>query len=357
MDTGVTLVKCDPEARYQVPLNEEDWKILEGLASYLQLIADVTQSDVFIDCPTANPDVALVVAEAKPRTNRSLYKKKVSGQPAIRFNEPGVLEALEKGKPSLGTRGVSQEGVFINQNVVPIFNKENRVIGVLIMERDVSDVVKKEKQVQLLEETTELLTETLIQVAVESGTLPRALHDGLLIVNKEGIIVYANPAAQRLGDILVSSPNRTLQSEGCHISETELCNIVMVDERGEKRVSEEYRTYEYVLSDRIINVSWVPLFRGGFIGGIVLIRDITDVRKKEKELMVKTAVIREIHHRVKNNLQNIVSLLRLQMRREQSEYVKEALSACINRILSIASVHEQLSQRGLEGGMQGKVAF
>ena len=91
------------------------------------------------------------------------------------------------------------------------------------------------------------------------------------------------------------------------------------------RFSEEYRSCEYSVGERIVNVSWVPLLSKGFVGGIVLIRDITDVRKKEKELMVKSAVIREIHHRVKNSLQNIASILRLQMRREQNRTVREAL--------------------------------
>ncbi|AFV10923.1 sensor histidine kinase [Thermacetogenium phaeum DSM 12270] len=342
------LVKADPDGYYQIQLEEDDWEILEGIAANLQLIADVSQCDVFIDCPTNDRDVAIVVAEAKPRTGKSLYKGKVSGQRAIRFNEPGVFEALEKGEPTVGTRAVSQEGVFISQNAVPIFNAKRKVIGVLIRERDISEAMKKEKQVQLLEETTELLTENLLRVAIESGTLPGALHDGLLVVNKDGIIVYVNPSALRLADVIISS-EKTLQSEGNYIAETELCDIVLEKEQdGRMRVSQEYRCCEYSVGDRIVNVSWVPLFRKEFVGGIVLIRDITDVRKKEKELMVKSAVIREIHHRVKNNLQNIASILRLQMRREHNKTVREALGVCINRILSIASVHELLSQSGLE---------
>ena len=343
------LVKADPDGCYQIPLDNEDWEILEVIARNLQLIADVAQCDVFIDCPTDDPDVAIVVAEAKPRTSKSLYKGRVSGQRAIRFNEPGVLEALEKGEPTVGTRAVSQEGVFISQNVVPIFNAKKKVIGVLIREIDISEAMEKEKQVQLLEETTELLTENLLRVAIESGTLPGALHDGLLVVNKDGVIVYVNPSALRLADVIISSKKATLQSEGNNIAETELCDIVLVkDQDGSMRFSEEYRSCEYSVGERIVNVSWVPLLSKGFVGGIVLIRDITDVRKKEKELMVKSAVIREIHHRVKNSLQNIASILRLQMRREQNRTVREALGVCINRILSIASVHELLSQSGLE---------
>lgn len=194
-----------------------------------------------------------------------------------------MLEALEKGEPTVGTRAVSQEGVFISQNVVPIFNAKGKVIGVLIREIDISEAMEKEKQVQLLEETTELLTENLLRVAIESGTLPGALHDGLLVVNKDGVIVYVNPSALRLADVIISSKKATLQSEGNNIAETELCDIVLVkDQDGSMRFSEEYRSCEYSVGERIVNVSWVPLLSKGFVGGIVLIRDITDVRKKKR---------------------------------------------------------------------------
>lgn len=84
------------------------------------------------------------------------------------------------------------------------------------------------------------------------------------------------------------------------------------------------------------------------IGGIILLRDISDIREKEKQLMIKSAVIKEIHHRVKNNLQTIASLLRLQMRRSQSNEIEKVYRESINRINSIAIIHEYLAQDGLE---------
>ena len=64
--------------------------------------------------------------------------------------------------------------------------------------------------------------------------------------------------------------------------------------------------------------------------------------------MIKSAVIKEIHHRVKNNLQTIASLLRLQMRRSNSQEVEKVFRESINRIMSISIIHEVLSQDGLE---------
>lgn len=83
------------------------------------------------------------------------------------------------------------------------------------------------------------------------------------------------------------------------------------------------------------------------IGGIILLRDISDIREKEKQLMIKSAVIKEIHHRVKNNLQTISSLLRLQMRRSSASELEKVYRESINRINSIAIIHEYLAQDGL----------
>ena len=75
-------------------------------------------------------------------------------------------------------------------------------------------------------------------------------------------------------------------------------------------------------------------------------RDITELKKRDEELLVKAAVIKEIHHRVKNNLQTIASLLRLQMRRAKADETKNVLRDCISRVNSIAVVHEFLAQQG-----------
>ena len=64
-------------------------------------------------------------------------------------------------------------------------------------------------------------------------------------------------------------------------------------------------------------------------------------------LVINAAVVREMHHRVKNNLQTIVMLLRLQMSAARNLRAEDVLAETINRILSIAAVHETLSEQGL----------
>jgi two-component sensor histidine kinase len=83
---------------------------------------------------------------------------------------------------------------------------------------------------------------------------------------------------------------------------------------------------------------------GEHLGALVLLRDVTDLRSRDRELVTKDATIREIHHRVKNNLQTVAALLRLQARRIESEEGRLALEEAVRRVGSIAIVHETLSQ-------------
>jgi two-component sensor histidine kinase len=80
------------------------------------------------------------------------------------------------------------------------------------------------------------------------------------------------------------------------------------------------------------------------LGAIVLCRDVSDLRRKERQLVTKDATIREIHHRVKNNLQTVAALLRMQARRIESAEARVALNDATSRVAAIAIVHETLSQ-------------
>src|SRR5690606_24811516 len=88
------------------------------------------------------------------------------------------------------------------------------------------------------------------------------------------------------------------------------------------------------------------------LGALVLVRDVTDLRRRERELLTKDATIREIHHRVKNNLQTVAALLRLQASRVGAGDARSALEDSVRRVGSIAIVHETLSH-----GLDERVDF
>jgi two-component sensor histidine kinase len=93
-----------------------------------------------------------------------------------------------------------------------------------------------------------------------------------------------------------------------------------------------------------IDFTVLPLLQANNrIGAIVLLNNVTELRRRERELVTKDATIREIHHRVKNNLQTVSALLRLQARRIEDPGASAALNEAVRRIASIALVHETLS--------------
>ena len=94
----------------------------------------------------------------------------------------------------------------------------------------------------------------------------------------------------------------------------------------------------------VVQLRAIPLVVNGLrTGALVLVRDVTELRHRERELMTKDATIREIHHRVKNNLQTVAALLRLQARRMDAPEGRAALEEAVRRVGSIATVHETLS--------------
>ncbi len=81
-------------------------------------------------------------------------------------------------------------------------------------------------------------------------------------------------------------------------------------------------------------------------GALVLMRDVSDLRRRDRMLVSMDATIREIHHRVKNNLQTVSSMLRIQGRRLESPEAKAAIDESVRRIQSIAIIHEMLAASG-----------
>ena len=113
------------------------------------------------------------------------------------------------------------------------------------------------------------------------------------------------------------------------------------------------RRVEMENSGGTIELLVLPLIQGSDrIGALVLLQNVTELRRRERELITKDATIREVHHRVKNNLQTVSALLRLQSRRIDDPAASAALNEAVRRIASIALVHETLSS-----GTDASVAF
>jgi two-component sensor histidine kinase len=310
-------------------LSESDISQLEIMAGKLSFIAELTGTDIFIDALTSNGVDAIVLAWAHP-LNTSAYRHNVVGEVAYATQEPAVYQVFKTTEMVRNVRGVNQEGGPIDQTVVPLRNERDRVIGVLIMERDISKEIRQEEQVKFLSQTAEQLSSKLMSLSMTGFTWEEWLGNGIFVINRTGQITYANKNAERMYREYcgIDSLGKDLLSLLSYPSLEDLLKGMKIP------IEMTFRHTSYLLQAH-------PLLTCGAISGcVVSFKDVTELRQKERELNAQSTLIREIHHRVKNNLHNVVALLRLQMGHSESAMVKMEFEACINRILSIARVHD-----------------
>ncbi|MBT0565666.1 sensor histidine kinase [Williamsia sp. CHRR-6] len=179
-----------------------------------------------------------------------------------------------------------------------------------------------------------------------SLSTPRA-GDGFIRIDDTGTVVFASPnalsAVHRMGwtaDLTGNELNAVL---------TELVTDRFVAEDAKRMISDAVagRSGMRIEADArraSVLIRAVPLIpRGQRTGAAVLVRDVTELKRRDRALISKDATIREIHHRVKNNLQSVSALLRLQARRTDNPEARSALTEAVRRVAAIALVHELLS--------------
>jgi two-component system, sensor histidine kinase PdtaS len=245
-------------------------------------------------------------------------------------------------------------GVPVREEAIPV-RHDGEIIAVVTREANLS-MVRSPSQLELTYlqtagELAQMLADGLFPFAGEDPEreLAPRVGDGILRLDPAGVVVYASPNAisayRRLGVVgnIMGRDITTLDLD----AEALLAALA----RGEPRESEVEARGAVVLR------RFIPLVHPDqVVGGIMLVREVTELRRHERLLLYKDATIREIHHRVKNNLQTVASLLRLQSRRLQIEEAKEALDESVRRISSIALVHETLSQESRQRVSFDKVA-
>ena len=185
---------------------------------------------------------------------------------------------------------------------------------------------------------------------------PRA-SDGLIRLDVDGLVTFASPNA-------LSAFNRMgfageLEAESLAEVTTGLLHGRLTVDESLPLVVTGRAPWRTDIESRGVTVSLrtIPIRdKGERVGAIVLCRDVTEVRHQERELLTKDATIREIHHRVKNNLQTVASLLRIQARRTHSDVAREALGQAMRRVAAIAVVHDTLSE-GLNQSVDFDVVF
>lgn len=319
-------------------LTDYEISIIQGMEMCLQPLANLEDADIFVDCPCRDAGVAIVVAEAKPQSVSSSYKKTVVGLFAKQEHEPAVARTFRLGVATKQMKAVTQESTNVIQSVEPICNG-SRVIGVLICEKRVDEKSNLTERIRFSEQGYKKVADLLTHMADEDVWLTECIDEAMIMVDKDGIVSFRNTLAndlyRQLGyvdDIL----GQRYENVALHGSALDGADA-----------DAKYSGVEVSIGKHFLNVKQISLHKND-IDFAVMIRDVTHIREKEQELILKSVAIKEMHHRVKNNLQTIASLLRLQARRTASVETRKVLDESMNRILTIATTHELLAQVGVD---------
>lgn len=310
-------------------LKQSQIALLESLSQVVALAGDIAHAQVTIYIKGPEENTLTVIQQVRPNTSFVQYKPNAIGTTVYAFEEPILWETLRKGKNIRGKREWAL-GMFLEMETFPLYDLQNEIIAAVSFETGSEEMTDN----GILVETANML----IHAGPQTGEAYRRLspRDGVVVINSSGKIVFADAPAGNIYKVL-GVPNiigKQVYDRKLHL------RLVQKTLYSGKPMVFENEAGGMVLLQRAI-----PICVNGQVSRVVLIVvDVTELKKKEKELQIKSAVIQEIHHRVKNNLQTIASLLRLQARRSESEEVKAALRESVNRILSISVVHEFLSQ-------------
>ena len=308
----------------QTNLDEADIEHLVQQADELLKNSAYANEDVFIDVKNIFSEHAIVIFHKKPESKLSLYENSVVGAMAYLENEPGVIRTLETGAPSIGLSARSQEGLAIHQTVFPIV-REERVIGTLIIEKNAPQTLPDH-----------------FSLAQEQFVLFDHIDEACLVFDRQGYLKYFNQAA---ADSYRHKLGYMDSIEGMHYSNLVLDSLTFEEiqqlvpqapQEKPHQVEVHYGTYCFLVKRYLLAESE---------NVVMICKDITDIKEKEAQLLTHTTTIREMNHRVKNNLQTVVSLLRLQAQQSPGADTKKALNDSMNRVLSIAATHELLSSQ------------
>jgi len=331
-------------ARIHTRLAEPDLAHLQRLAADWGMLSDFCFADLLLFVPVAGSQGGrfVVLGQIRPTTSQTLYREDLVGRIIDEVERPFVARAWRLREIVEGEVMVTSRGERARLQCFPV-RRDDRLLAV--MTRESAPTVGRRPG-----ELERVYVETFDRFArmIVSGEFPFALDeapaqdaprvaDGAVILDPGGRVEYASPnavnALHRMG--LYSN------IEGMRLDELGIAtNAVDRAFLTRSPASEEIER-----PDVIVALRCLPFLEAGKVtGGVVLLRDVSDLRRRDRLLVTMDATIREVHHRVKNNLQTISSLLRLQARREPAGSGRTALREAERRIRSIALIHEILSR-------------
>ncbi|MEU6642185.1 histidine kinase N-terminal domain-containing protein [Saccharomonospora sp. NPDC046836] len=327
---------------------------LQLVVAEWQLLADLSFADFLMWVPVAEGDGDFVcVSQVRPTTGPTAHPEDVVGTRFTTAEHPQLARALREARLCREEEPHWYRDLPMRREAVPV-TFGDRVIAVLSRETNLaSPRVPSPLEIAYLGSAADLCQ------MIADGTFPSPdggtdvhtsprVGDGLIRLDQSGTVVFASPNGQsayhRMGyesDLIgtrLAPLTRSLIRDPFDATDVSHRILDALDGKPGSRTEVESRRGAVVLFRAL------PLRPAGrAAGALVLARDVTEVKRRDRALLSKDATIREIHHRVKNNLQTVAALLRLQSRRTQSAEARQALSESVRRVSSIAMVHEALS--------------
>lgn len=328
--------------RHESDLTKDDAAHLIQLIAEWGMLADLCFADMLLYLPGHSGSWS-VVAQVRPATGQTIYHSDHVGSMAAPDEVRLLQQAHSTGEMCEGEIPGEESRGSVQLLAIPVRGSSGPIA---VLTREWS--TRMGRQPGELERTYLGIFERIARMIVEgsfpfsgrSANLSAAprVGDGAIVLDDKAVVRYASPNA-------VSALHRvgiTSNVVGQALSEMGFADspVRQAFERREPVIEEFDQT-----SDVTLLVRCIPILDAQTVtGAVVLLRDVTEVRRRDRMLLSKDATIREIHHRVKNNLQTISSLLRLQARRLESPEAQAAIQESVRRIRTIALVHETLSR-------------
>jgi two-component sensor histidine kinase len=337
-------------------LSEADVSFLKAVESQISMVADISRADILV-YGWLEPGRAMVLAHARPHSISPIYRDLRISQVVGRDQEPLIIRTLTHGRPQQGGQLLIADSAPIMKQVYPLRRPgQKQVIAAFSVETNLLEHERHRRRSQAFQQALLQLQMTALraQLIGVSDLSPFGEHDGIIVADRNRVICYASGIATNLYR-RIGYPGGLLRR---HLGELETGDNDLAREalRQFRCLEREEESGGRQWIKKVIPLLGLPrpwLLR--LINWkretrqpshvILVVHDSTESRRREQELRVKTAMIQEVHHRVKNNLQTIAALLRMQVRRTASQEARAAVEEAIARILSVAVIHEFLSHQ------------
>ena len=336
------------------PLTEGDRALLGRVREALPIAADISRSDLFLFQP--GEDEFCVAIHARSHAMATLFPNRQAGRCLAAEDRPWIWQAISRGDYMRRMlKDIPDALGQVQQQVWPVMGESGEVIAAIGIYTNAVELERHKRRSRSFQlALTHFFKELARGELAGCGSLPPFTdRSGILFIDGLGRYRYLSGIAaniyRRLG-YLDDLRMRTLDE------------VAAGDQELVHRAWETRRclTEESTVRKRILQRSVIPLFgqpdhltlwerrrwRGRMrdrYGALLLVDDVTELRETEAEIKIKTAMIKEVHHRLKNNLQLLISIMRMQRRRAQTEEARELLGEAMNRLKSMAVIHDSLA--------------